>query len=127
MTQKKNFYSKNVNFHIISINIVPQILILHLKRFDNFQRKIKKFVEFEMKYDLTQFCDHSNTPQIYHLRAILVHQGYSIHSGHYYSFVQMPDDNWYCFNDCSVKRVKSEDVLKLKPYILFYEKRDLEK
>lgn len=80
-----------------------------------------------MKYDLTKFSDDNKESSIYHLRAVLIHEGYSIHSGHYYSYVKMPDEKWYCFNDSKVKQVSINEVLNLKPYILFYEKRTSKK
>ena len=113
---------KNVNvLYACNHVIVPQILIVHLKRFDRFQRKIRKFVKFEFDYDLSEFCKRKRKGN-YSLRALVVHEGYSACSGHYYCYAKAPDDRWYCFNDSHVKCVSEEFLLTLKPYILFYEK-----
>ena len=115
---------KNVSMFIYTYNdvIVPQILIVHLKRFDRYQRKIRKFVKFEFDYDLSEFCGSRKRKGNYSLRALVVHEGYSACSGHYYCYAKAPDDRWYCFNDSNVKCVSEEFLLTLKPYILFYEK-----
>ena len=54
--------------------------------------------------------------------AVLIHVGNSIYSGHYYCYVKVSNNEWYCFNDDSVKKVEESEVLKQSPYLLFYEK-----
>ena len=53
---------------------------------------------------------------------MLIHKGNSIDSGHYYSFVRTSNNDWYVYNDHSVKKVDRHIVLNQKPYLLFYEK-----
>ena len=43
----------------------------------------------------------------YKLYAVLVHSGFSCHSGHYYCFVRNSNNFWYCMNDSVV----SSDLL----------------
>ena len=57
----------------------------------------------------------------YHLRSIIVHQGRSLHSGHYYALVKR-DDQWFKVNDEMVSRVTESYVLRQKAYLLFYVK-----
>jgi ubiquitin C-terminal hydrolase len=38
----------------------------------------------------------------YNLYGVLVHQGGSCHSGHYYAFVKAPNDVWHLCDDDSV-------------------------
>lgn len=38
----------------------------------------------------------------YKLYAVLVHSGFSCHSGHYYCFVRNSNNFWYCMNDSAV-------------------------
>jgi len=35
----------------------------------------------------------------YRLYGVLVHEGHSTSSGHYYCYVMMADGSWYCMND----------------------------
>ncbi|MCQ2821437.1 MAG: hypothetical protein MJ252_29605 [archaeon] len=109
----------------------PKILILHLKRFDNKQRKITKKIDFEREINLKDFYYHPEGKErrkyIFRLKAVLLHQGNSIYSGHYFSYVNVTgQEDWYCFNDTIVKRIDPSLVYDSKPYILFYEKLDKE-
>lgn len=46
-----------------------------------------------------------NRNDLYHLHAILVHNG-GLNSGHYYCFIRPEiDENWYKFNDSIVTQV----------------------
>lgn len=100
--------------------------MVHLKRFDNKQRKIKNFIEYDKEIDLNNFSlssvNKNKEKTYYRLNSILVHEGSSIYSGHYYCYVRVSDNNWYCFNDDSVRKVDESKVLKQTPYLLFYEK-----
>jgi hypothetical protein len=116
---------KNVLLLIFIFNfIVPRILIVHLKRFDNNQKKIKKFIKYDKEIDLSKFRENKkkNEKYAYRLSSVLVHQGNSIYSGHYYCYVRVSDSNWYCFNDHSVLKAEESEVLKQSPYLLLYEK-----
>ncbi len=97
--------------------------MVHLKRFDNRQRKIKKFLKYEKCLQLNKYSSKGGRDQItYKLSSVLIHDGHSIYSGHYYCHVRVSDDTWYCFNDQSVQKVDESVVLNQTPYILFYEK-----
>lgn len=100
---------------------MPRILVLHLKRFDNYQQKIKKHLAYPTQLDLSKYSYESGTKYKYSLSAILVHSGTSAISGHYFCYICI-GNHWYCFNDSSVTKVTEEKVLGLAPYLLFYEK-----
>jgi len=96
---------------------LPNILILHLKRFEfdlELLRKIKvnDHCEFPMTLDMTKYTlegleggDNlkSNDYYTYDLVGILVHSGTS-DSGHYYSYIKdrFDPENWLFFNDSEV-------------------------
>jgi hypothetical protein len=108
---------------VIFINLVPRILVIHLKRFDNFQRKIKKFIKYENEINLNKFLfENKEENYRYRLFSVLVHDGFSINSGHYYSYVKNSNDIWYCMNDSHVSRVNEKEIFQQSPYILFYER-----
>lgn len=44
--------------------------------------------------------------QEYELYGVLVHQGHSMHSGHYYCFVKAPNGVWNRCDDSSVGQVR---------------------
>lgn len=104
------------------VDVAPNVLILHLKRFDAFLGKINKKIEFTEKLDLSSFI-HSKTAKnelTYRLDAVLVHSGHSVHSGHYYAFVKAPNGQWFEMNDESVRWVSLAAVMQQQAYMLFY-------
>ena len=96
----------------LTINKTPNCLTILLKRFSPFGFKIGGHIAFPPKLDLKNYCsdayDHSSkhtTSDIYHLYGVVVHEGISANSGHYYSFVRAANGMWYCMDDASVSQV----------------------
>ncbi len=115
--------SRNNSTKILTFQKFPRILVVHLKRFDNRQRKIKKFVRYEKSLPMGKYTNSRKKEKIeYRLSSVLIHEGSSIYSGHYFCYLRVDDDNWYCFNDQRVFPVEESLVMKQTPYILFYEK-----
>ena len=63
----------------------------------------------------------------YELFAVVTHKGRSADSGHYIGWARDSGDDWFCFDDESVSKCKSEDIQKLKGggdwhmnYLTFY-------
>lgn len=101
-----------------SIRSCPPILTIHLKRFTNQLRKDTRPVAYPQELDLSQYCGH---PTKYKLYAVLVHQGATVHSGHYYAFVQAGNQLWYEMNDSIVTPTSAQRALSNgAAYILFY-------
>ena len=99
------------------------MLIIHLKRFDNYQRKIKKFIYYDEILNLSKLNKNdSNEKVFYKLSSMLLHEGNSVDSGHYYSYIKASNNNWYIFNDHYVMKEDKNNILNQKPYLLFYEK-----
>eukprot|EP01103_Thecamoeba_quadrilineata_P011259 TRINITY_DN264_c0_g1_i2.p1 TRINITY_DN264_c0_g1~~TRINITY_DN264_c0_g1_i2.p1 ORF type:complete len:404 (+),score=85.05 TRINITY_DN264_c0_g1_i2:996-2207(+) len=99
----------------------PSVLTIQLKRFNYFSShggKINRHIEFDETLNLRKVCE-SNYDIKYKLYAVLVHQGDSTHSGHYYSFVRT-GNSWFEMNDSHVRQVTISEVLRQRAYILFY-------
>ncbi|OQR90424.1 ubiquitin-specific protease [Thraustotheca clavata] len=110
----------------LSIQTVPNALVLHLKRFDVFHGKLKKHITFEETLDLnlggtvlSPTCPDKKYTK-YKLTGVLVHSGMSSDCGHYYAFVKSPAGLWYEMNDECVSMVQLQTVLKQRAYMLFY-------
>jgi ubiquitin C-terminal hydrolase len=104
----------------------PEILLLHLKRFDNSGRKINKSVAFSQTMDFTDVISrdspHASEGQTtYSLYAMITHYGPFMGAGHYVTFCRL-DGKWYLFDDKSVYGINESIVMKQNAYILFYKK-----
>lgn len=127
--------------HVISR--LPQVLCLHLKRFDAaLNKKIEDFVSFpEKDLNMAPYLPHwaevprvaavednkkpkafndEFTPDIsYNLFGTVNHFG-NMQSGHYVSNVQV-GDSWFHCNDAHIGHAKAKDVLESEgAYLLFY-------
>ena len=117
-------------FKQMTIDVAPNVLIIQLKRFQfSFSgRKISKPVDFSDTLDLSPFMSQRpKTPAIYDLFGVLVHQGHSMHSGHYFCYIKgaggSGGNEWHKFDDTRVHPTSSRNVLGQQPYLLFYIRR----
>eukprot|EP00002_Diphylleia_rotans_P020287 TRINITY_DN3940_c0_g1_i1.p1 TRINITY_DN3940_c0_g1~~TRINITY_DN3940_c0_g1_i1.p1 ORF type:complete len:346 (+),score=89.31 TRINITY_DN3940_c0_g1_i1:1339-2376(+) len=112
----------------------PPVLVLHLKRFMQNGRNIKKNnkeVPFPLDLDISPFLTEdvtmpntdAQTPNKrfakYRLVGIVEHSG-SMSGGHYIAYVCF-QGNWYYASDSSVRRTSEQEVLSAQASILFYE------
>ena len=109
----------------VKISRPPEILILSLQRIDQLtQKKNECVVTFPQILNISEFIDHEigfDKEPIYKLFAVVNHQG-SIDSGHYYSYI-LRNNQWYLFNDSSVKVFLSNIESFPYAYALFYIKQ----
>ncbi|XP_052182631.1 LOW QUALITY PROTEIN: ubiquitin carboxyl-terminal hydrolase 23 [Diospyros lotus] len=107
----------------LTIYKAPYVLTIHLKRFGAHQpgQKIDRKVQFDPTLDLKSFVSGPYDGDLrYTLYGVLVHDGWSTHSGHYYCFVRTSSGMWYSLNDHQVRQVSEKMVLEQKAYMLFY-------
>jgi ubiquitin carboxyl-terminal hydrolase 36/42 len=116
----------------------PNYLVLLLKRFvrNRLTGKYEKCLDRTTLPELIQLPAVDETHVTYRLKAIVVHHGLSMNSGHYYAFVLLgnnieDNDNngWWLFNDTHVEHVTFENVCghferfkSATPYVLIFEK-----
>ncbi|KAI8853133.1 ubiquitin carboxyl-terminal hydrolase 42-like protein [Chytridium lagenaria] len=106
----------------LSILQAPNVLALHLKRFEfSFSGiKLDKHIKFPLTLDIKPFTSSpSAANESYNLCGVLVHAGSSVNSGHYYSYVRSSNGLWYEMDDETVREVSVSSVLAQKAYILF--------
>ncbi|CAI9098848.1 OLC1v1035571C1 [Oldenlandia corymbosa var. corymbosa] len=106
----------------LTIYKAPEVLSIHLKRFGSFRgQKIDKKIQFGPTLDLKSFVTGPYDGDLkYTLYGVLVHAGWSTHSGHYYCFVRTSSGMWYSLDDNRVYQVSEKTVLEQKAYMLFY-------
>ncbi|XP_047357295.1 ubiquitin carboxyl-terminal hydrolase 35 [Vespa velutina] len=116
---------------IIKILQAPAHLILTLKHFHyDFESRLRTKLRHKVIYNDIIQLPVSTQPnpinETYQLYAAVVHSGYSMDYGHYFTYACDSKQNWYKFNDSYVSYTSLEDFKDLKPpdtpYILFYEK-----
>ncbi|KAK2532146.1 hypothetical protein Q9966_008410 [Columba livia] len=105
-----------------TIHRAPRVLTLALKRFADFTGgKITKDMGYPELLNIRPYMSQtSGDPVMYGLYAVLVHSGYSSHSGHYYCYVKASDRQWYQMNDNVVRPSNIKVVLNQQAYVLFY-------
>lgn len=106
----------------LSVRRAPNILCLHLKRFDARHRKNSRFIRYPPTLDLTPaMLGHPHGVSArYDLRSLVVHVGESKAHGHYRAFVRGSNGTW-CLKDDGLSRVVSAaTALKQEAYLLFY-------
>ena len=102
----------------LRVTRAPNHLIISLKRFlffDNKSHKISEKVRFAPQLDLKPLCD---SPLNYRLRAVVLHSGNTVSSGHYSALV-WDDNQWLLCNDDAVHCQQPEED-DSRAYILFY-------
>ncbi|XP_061923878.1 ubiquitin carboxyl-terminal hydrolase 2a isoform X1 [Entelurus aequoreus] len=107
-----------------TIQKLPKILVLHLKRFSEARRtsKLSTFVNFPLKdLDLQEFASETSIHAVYNLYAVSNHSGTTM-GGHYTAYCRNPTSGeWYTFNDSRVTPMSSSQVRSSDGYVLFYE------
>ena len=98
----------------------PQVLVIHLSRFDNVLQKIDAFVKFPTELTSEHIGNWNGHPLTYRLRGLIVHEGSSIAGGHYVAYISM-NGIWYKADDSEITRVTRQIVSSLKVYILVYQ------
>ena len=109
-----------------SIQMLPEILVIHIKRFsfDMSGSKITTKVTFPVNdtLDLSGYCSGGNGAAQYQLYAVSNHMG-GLASGHYIAHCRHPTTGtWLCLDDSSVHPASAADVGGPSAYVLFYKR-----
>ena len=104
------------------LNIVnsPQVLVIHISRFNSGLQKIDAFVKFPTELTTEHIRSRDGHLLSYRLRGIIAHIGSSIAEGHFIAFLLI-QGMWYMADDRRMTRVSRQRVSSLKAYILFYQ------
>lgn len=104
-----------------TIHRLSNILTIQLKRYGVMGGKVTRHIAFPELLDLRPFMSKVNAGALlYQLYGVLVHDGHSTNSGHYYCYVMTAKGDWYCMNDHMVRRSSLSQVLNAEAYLLLY-------
>ena len=125
-TPPKIEYTETSQIRVASLDVLPPVLIIQLKRFifnEIGGVKNSGFVNFPIKnlnFSPWYSGDDSSEP-IYDLYAIINHRGcYSF--GHYYSYV-LTAAGWCCYDDSVISPISESSLVTQYAYVLMYKKR----
>ncbi|KAL4145359.1 hypothetical protein PRNP1_013031 [Phytophthora ramorum] len=115
----------------ISVYRLPNVLVLHLKRFSysTFSRdKVSTNISFPAQcLDIAEYCANDavvDGSTQYDLTGIVHHMG-SLNGGHYTAECLNADtQEWFDFNDASVTAIKKPELYSSSAYVLFYQRRE---
>lgn len=114
----------------LTVHRASKVLLLVLNRFSDFRGgKLNREVSYPEFLDLQPYLSRpTGRPLPYALHAVLVHDGATCHSGHYYCCVKAGHGKWYKMDDAQVTRCDATSVLREPAYVLFYvQQTDLKK
>ena len=98
----------------------PQVLLIHISRFDSALEKIDNFVNFTSELTTEYFISGDGQILTYKLRGLIIHLGTSIANGHYVAYV-LNQGIWYKADDKEIMQVTWQRVSRVKAYILVYQ------
>jgi len=105
------------------ISSSPNTLIVQIKRFfhNDMSGKLDNFVKFEKELCLNNVTISRTIPSHYYIRAIVVHRGNSVSSGHYVAYARTRTKPWVEFDDTKCTFVDWNFVRRQQAYLLFYD------
>lgn len=121
----------NTNANKIStIDISPEYLTIHLKRFKfdgNSLSKLKQSISYPNYLDLAKFQTQQDAelplPLKYRLMSVIVHEGRNVTLGHYVAHCLQPDGTWATYDDEYINKIAQEQALSdPAAYVLVYGK-----
>eukprot|EP00741_Cyanophora_paradoxa_P000373 tig00000403_g364.t1 len=122
---------KSVNEATKRLTIVklPEVLVVHIKRFrydSLFGSKLSNHVAFPIEeLDMRPFCQKNtkSTSFKYDLVSMVQHHG-MLNGGHYTAMCKnFLTNKWYEYDDSQVHPTTREEVARAEAYMLFYKKR----
>ena len=141
LDEKNAWYCPNCRRHVCALKMIalwsaPDVLILHLKRFQfencmtsggMLKSKVDDTVQFPIEgLDLTKYIlgpVDPDAPPVYKLFGVSEHAGYTANSGHYTATVRNSvDGQWYRCNDSQVGVTSGEAAVTGGAYLLFYQR-----
>jgi len=110
-------------YKFIEYMILPEAVIIHLKRFKVIEKKARKKISSLVSFPVILFLHTTDGRRhMYSLYAIINHIG-DIEGGHYTAYCRnlKNRNEWLEFDDNKVKVIDNSQLITDKAYVLFYE------
>ena len=98
----------------------PQVLVIHISRFNSGLQKIDAFVKFPTELNTGHIRSGDGNLLSFQLMGIIAHEGSSIAAGHFLAYILI-EGIWHEADDRRMTRVSRQRVSSLEAYILFYQ------
>ena len=124
----------NATLNYSMSGISPPVLCYHFDRYkwtgqilrratrSAAKAKVQTYVFYPEDFDISSFIKEdpkNDNKKQYKLTAVIVHDGLTPISGHYYAFCYIKG-NWYKCDDKNIVEVPRETVFQSNPFMLFY-------
>lgn len=121
---EKTNRSQDVDKCVVFWNF-PDILIVHLKRWDYTGNKDRRFVNIPLDdIDLSRYVKgYNKETYLYGLYGVCNHHG-GAGGGHYTSNIKTANGEWYRFDDDNVDKITTDNVVSINAYCLFFRKKN---
>ena len=118
-TKQKEDVDKGIIFWSL-----PNVLIVHLKRWNQAGRKDQRLVTSPLDdVDFREFvCGYKKESYIYELYGVCNHMG-GASGGHYKANIRIADGTWRSFNDTNISQITPDSIIDPHAYCLFYRKK----
>ena len=108
----------------------PLSFCIQIVRFQNDGKKLHNLIDYKEKVLFPEHQISSNkgttvTNVPYQLKAVIVHEGSTISSGHYVCYLKR-GERWYFSSDTTVRQSSYLEATSQEAYLLFYEKDEVE-
>lgn len=110
-------FSRTLTFPTLSFSLklkkLPRIMVIHLKRF-KYVEEAQRYVKLchRVAFPLELRVPTADQQPLYHLFAVVLHNGSTANAGHYVSLIRSKD-RWLLFDDDVVRPVDVEAILNL--------------
>lgn len=121
-----------------SVLVAPQYLTVTFKRFRHFRKlcektgvvthhieKILTPIRINKMLHIDQHME-TGTNIVYKLHSVVLHQGKTPTSGHYFTLIPTDNETWIRYDDSNVTNMNTSDVNWSLPYICVYQRIEME-
>ena len=119
-TKEKEQATRSISFWSL-----PEIMIIHFKRWNGHKSKTNQIVSTPLTdVDFSKYISgYQPEHYVYDLFGVFNHGG-GVAGGHYTAYIKNANGKWYEFNDTEVLEINPDNVVSARSYCFFYRKKN---